>query len=164
MIRGYKQEKVLDTPSENHTIYRASKDGKQFLMHEYESINESDEYTFKIRKKISKCSHVVELVEEFEEDDMKYYIEEFIEMDLLKLAMSRNAHVLPLPQALEFTARILEVLEEMHSYKLVYRNLRPEKIRLKGTEPHFYDFQLSQFMKRKERMFEIVGVGSYLAP
>jgi serine/threonine protein kinase len=52
----------------------------------------------------------------------------------------------------------------MHSNKLIYRNLRPEKIRIKDNEPYFYDFSMSQFLKRKERLFEVVGCGSYLAP
>ena len=94
-------------------------------MHEYEGLNESDDYTFKLRKKISKCSHIIELVEEFQLNDCKYYIEEWVEMDMLKLAMSRDKHIIPLPQALEFIARITEVVEELHSHKLVYRNLRP---------------------------------------
>lgn len=52
----------------------------------------------------------------------------------------------------------------MHCNKLVYRNLRPEKIRIKDNQPYFYDFSLSQFLKRKERMFDIVGFAPYLAP
>lgn len=32
--KGYKQEKVLDT-SDNCTIYKASKNGKFYLMHEF---------------------------------------------------------------------------------------------------------------------------------
>lgn len=121
-------------------------------MHEFESLNESDDYTFKVRKKL-KCSHIVPLVDEFEENDYKYYISEFIETDLLRLALSRSAHVLQLSQAVEYLARIFEVLEEMHSHKLVYRNLLAEKIRIKDNEPYFYDFSMSQFTKRKERLF-----------
>lgn len=39
MIKGYKQVEVIDTPSENCTIYRVTKDGTQYLMHEFESVN-----------------------------------------------------------------------------------------------------------------------------
>lgn len=163
MIRGYKQEQVIDT-TDNCTYYKASKNGKLYLMQEFDEINESDEYTFKIRKKMVKCSHIVSLEEEFEEKDCKYYVSEYIETDLLKLAHSRNGHVLQLPIALEYFARIVEVLDEMHSNKLIYRNLRPEKIRIKDNEPYFYDFSMSQFLKRKERLFEVVGCGSFLAP
>jgi serine/threonine protein kinase len=130
MIRGYKKEQVIDT-TDNCTYYKATKNGKTYLMQEFDEINESDEYTFKIRKKLSKCSHIVTLEEEFEEKDCKYFISEFFETDLLKLAYSRNGHVLQLPQALEFFARIIEVIDEMHANKLIYRNLRPEKIRFK---------------------------------
>lgn len=130
MIRGYKKEQVIDT-TDNCTYYKATKNGKTYLMQEFDEINQSDEYTFKIRKKLSKCSHIVSLQEEFEEKDCKYFISEFIETDLLKLAYSRNGHVLQLPQALEFFARIIEVIDEMHANKLIYRNLRPEKIRFK---------------------------------
>lgn len=42
MIKDYKQEKVIDTPSENCSIIRVSKDGKRYLMHEFESMNDSD--------------------------------------------------------------------------------------------------------------------------
>lgn len=42
MIKGYKQQSVLDTPSENHSIIKVTKDGKTFLMHEFESVNDSD--------------------------------------------------------------------------------------------------------------------------
>lgn len=42
MVKGYKQEKVIDTPTENCTIYKVSKDNKTYLMHEFESINDSD--------------------------------------------------------------------------------------------------------------------------
>jgi hypothetical protein len=46
-------------------------------------------------------------------------------MDLLKLMVSRNGHVLQLPIALGYFARLIEVLEELHANKLVYRNVRP---------------------------------------
>jgi serine/threonine protein kinase len=52
----------------------------------------------------------------------------------------------------------------MHSNKLIYRNVRPEKIRIKENEPYFYDFSMSQFLKRRERLFEIVGCASFMAP
>jgi hypothetical protein len=35
---------------------------------------------------------------------------------------------------------------------------------IKEGEPYFKDFSLSQFMKRKERMFDVIGCASYLAP
>jgi serine/threonine-protein kinase len=113
---------------------------------------------------LANCSHIVGLEEEFEEKDSKYFVSEYIETDLLKLAYSRNGHVLQLDQALEFFARMVEVLEELHAHKLIYRNVRPEKIRIKENEPYFYDFSLSQFLKRKERLFDVVGCASYLAP
>jgi hypothetical protein len=62
MIRGYKQQVVLDTPSENCSVIKATKDGRTFLMHEFESINDSDEFSFRIRKKLSNCAHLVPLV------------------------------------------------------------------------------------------------------
>lgn len=102
-------------------------------MHEFEEVNESDEYSFKIRKKLSKCSHIIHLVEEFEEKDSKYYISEFTETDLLKLAHSRAGHVLQLQQALTYFSRLIEVIEELHCNKLIYRNIRPEKIRIKDN-------------------------------
>ena len=43
---------------------------------------------------------MVDIVEEFEEKDYKFFISEWIEMDLLKLIWSRNNHVLQLNQAL----------------------------------------------------------------
>lgn len=133
MIRGYKPQKVLDMPSENCTISQVSKDGKHYIMHEFEQINESDEYSFKIRKKLSKCSHIIQLVEEFEEKDTKYFISEYTETDLLKLAHSRAGHVLQLQQALTYFSKLIEVIEEIHSNKLIYRNIRPEKIRIKDN-------------------------------
>ena len=33
---------MLDAPSDNCTIYRVSKEGSQYLMHEFENINDSD--------------------------------------------------------------------------------------------------------------------------
>jgi len=38
MIRGYKKELVMDT-SDNCTYYRATKNGKTFLMQEFDEIN-----------------------------------------------------------------------------------------------------------------------------
>jgi serine/threonine protein kinase len=46
-------------------------------------------------------------------------------MDLLKLARDQKGKVLPLQQALDYVAQIIDVLDEMHSEKLVYRNVRP---------------------------------------
>jgi hypothetical protein len=63
MIKDYKQEKVLDTPSENCSIIRVSKNGKRYLLHEFESMNDSDEYTFRVRRKLAKCSHLVPIIE-----------------------------------------------------------------------------------------------------
>lgn len=99
IVRGYKQEHVIDT-TDNCTYYRATKNGKTYLMQQFDEINTSDEYTFKIRKKLANCSHIVGLEEEFEEKDSKYFISQYIETDLLKLAYSRNGHVLQLNQAL----------------------------------------------------------------
>lgn len=62
MVRGYKEEKLLDAPNDNCTIYKVSKDGRTYLMHEFEDINDSDEYSFRVRKKLSKCSHLVPLL------------------------------------------------------------------------------------------------------
>lgn len=132
MIKGYKQQEVLDTPSENCSVIKVVKDGKTFLMHQFEDINDSDQYTFRVRKKL-KCSHLVPLIDDFEDHGNKYFISEFIETDLLKLAHSRPGHVLQLQQALPLFARLVEVIEELHASKLVYRNLRPEKVRVKGT-------------------------------
>jgi hypothetical protein len=39
--KSYKQEKVLDTLP-NGTVYKVSKEGKHYLMHEFTDINESD--------------------------------------------------------------------------------------------------------------------------
>jgi serine/threonine protein kinase len=155
---------VLDAPSDNCTIYRVSKEGHPYLMHEFENINDSDEYTFRVRKKLVKCSHLVSLVEEFEENDNKYFVSEYIDSDLLKLAHSRPGHVLQLAQALPYVAELVETLEELHSSKLVLRNMRPEKVRVKNGRPYLYDFSLSQFLKRKEKLFEVVGCASFLAP
>jgi hypothetical protein len=33
MIKGYKQVQVLDTPTEQCTIYKVLKDGKHYIMH-----------------------------------------------------------------------------------------------------------------------------------
>jgi hypothetical protein len=41
MIRGYKKEQVIDT-TDNCTYYKASKNGKSYLMQEFDEINESD--------------------------------------------------------------------------------------------------------------------------
>jgi serine/threonine protein kinase len=107
MVKGYKEEQVLDTPTDNCTIYQVSKEGKTYLMHEFESINDSDEYSFKVRKKLFKCSHIVPIIDEFEENDNKYFVSEYIETDLLKLALSRPQQVLQLHQVLPFFAKIV---------------------------------------------------------
>jgi hypothetical protein len=38
MIRGYKQEQVIDT-NDNCTYYKATKNGKVYLMQEFDEIN-----------------------------------------------------------------------------------------------------------------------------
>ena len=48
-----------------------------------------------------------------------------MEQDLLKLAHLKPGHVLQIEHALPFFAKIIEVLEELHANKLVYRNVRP---------------------------------------
>ena len=65
------------------------------------------------------------------------------------VAHQNPGHVLQLHEALYHFARLIEVIEELHANKLIYRNIRPEKIRIKDKEPYLYDFSLSQFMKRK---------------
>ena len=52
----------------------------------------------------------------------------------------------------------------MHDNKLVYRNIRPQVIKLNEDKVFLYDFTLSQFCKRKERIFDVVGCQSFLAP
>ena len=42
MIKGYKQVEVIDNPSENCSIIKVTKDGKTFLMHEFDSVDDSD--------------------------------------------------------------------------------------------------------------------------
>ena len=106
MIRGYKQQKVLKQKTETHAIIKVTKDGKQYLMNAFDEVNDSDEYTFRVRKKL-KCSHLVPLIEEFEEEDTKYYISQYMEMDLLRLAHNNPGHVLQLHQALYHFARLI---------------------------------------------------------
>ncbi|CAM6001786.1 unnamed protein product [Sphagnum balticum] len=60
-----------------------------------------------------------------------------------------KGHVFQLQHALEYFAKLIDVLEELHINKLVYRNVRAEKIRIKVNEPYLYDFSMSQFTKRK---------------
>jgi serine/threonine protein kinase len=67
-----------------------------------------------VRKKLH-CSHVVQLLDEFEENNNKYYISEYIEMDLLKLAINHSSKHLQLKQVLDYIAQIIEILDEMHS-------------------------------------------------
>ena len=39
MIRGYKFQSVLDSPSENCSLIKATKEGKTYLIYEFEDIN-----------------------------------------------------------------------------------------------------------------------------
>ena len=71
----------------------------------------------------------------------------------MKIILTQPHHLMPLEKALHFYAKIIEIVDELHSSKLIYRNLRPEKIRVKGDELFLYDFSMSQFVKRRERMF-----------
>ena len=54
-----------------------------------------------------------------------------MDIDLLMLAHSNPGHVLQLHEGLYHFARLTEVIEELHANKLIYRNIRPEKIRVK---------------------------------
>lgn len=72
--------------------------------------------------------------------------------------------VFALPVALDYFSKLILALEEMHENKLVYRNVRPEVIKLKDDNVFLYDFTLSQFCRRKERIFDVVGCQPFLAP
>lgn len=110
MIREYRQIQALDIPSDNCTVYKVKKDNQLYLMHEFDSPNEFDEYSFKMRKKLSDCKHIGRLVEDFVEKDHKYYISEYMEGDLLKEILSHPGHLLELSTVLKYTAGLIEAI------------------------------------------------------
>jgi hypothetical protein len=48
-----------------------------------------------------------------------------METDLLRQAHSSPGHVLRLKDALYYFSRLIEIIDELHAYKLIYRNIRP---------------------------------------
>ncbi len=74
---------------------------------------------------------------------------DYAEKDLLQLQTCQPNRVFPLPVALDYFSKIILSLEEMHENKLIYRNIRPEVIKLREDNVYLFDFTLSQFSKRK---------------
>lgn len=91
-------------------------------------------------------------------------VTDYAEKDLLQFQTSQPNQVFPLPVALDLFAKIIMAIEELHENHLVYRNIRSDSIKIRDNNIYLYDFTLSQFSKRKERIFDVVGVSYYLAP
>ena len=70
-------------------------------------------------------SHMLCILEEFEDKGNKYFIIEYAEKDLLKEQFEQKKQVFDLGTALEIMTKIFEGLEDLHSQRFVYRNVRP---------------------------------------
>lgn len=106
MIKGYKQKDVVDTFGDNCIIYEATKNDKKYYMYEFEEYGDADRYNFKVISKIF-SSHILGVVEEFEENSTKFIITDWAETDLLKLQTSQPSSVCPLPVALDYFAKLI---------------------------------------------------------
>lgn len=62
MIRGYKQNTLVENFGECGFIYEAKKEDKRYFMYELEEYGEAEKYNFKVIKKLM-SSHILTVVE-----------------------------------------------------------------------------------------------------
>lgn len=82
-------------------------------MYEFESIREAEVYNFRVLNKIISSS-ILAVVEEFEENKKQYIVTDYAEMNLLQLQTSQSNQVFALPVALDYFAKVISGLEELH--------------------------------------------------
>ena len=116
------------------------------------------------RKILLQLDHpmIVKLVKTFKEPTRVCFLMEYVKgLDLFDVLRSMN--VLKEPESMFYSACLVLILEHIHSFKIIYRDLKPENVMVNyDGYPKLVDFGISRIVDG--RTYTVVGTPHYMAP
>jgi serine/threonine-protein kinase len=91
---------------------------------------------------------------------------EYVEQGSLRRLLGRVDATTPLPvaQAVEIAAGMLEGLSVIHDEGILHRDIKPENVLMKGAIPKIADLGISRMLDEDELAMSVAGTSPYIAP
>jgi serine/threonine protein kinase/tetratricopeptide (TPR) repeat protein len=87
--------------------------------------------------------HICALYDVGHQDDIRFFVMEFVAGDTLKAVLSKNGP-LPIGQVLGYSIEIADALAHAHRALLVHRDVKPSNIMITGTGAKLIDFGVAK--------------------
>ncbi len=128
---------------------------KQYLVY-----NRAHENELKAIEKLKASQHVLQVIDQFEENDRVYWIMKYVPTSLSSLMSSKNGKNrkgLLFAEALQYFSQIVTFIKDCHEEAFILRQLLPEKIRIDSNKIYFSDFSQMVLQKRKRKIFQRIN-------
>lgn len=114
---------------------------------------------------LRKMSHpnIVKLKEVIRENDILYFVFEFLEMNLYQLCKDRDK-LFPESKVRNMTYQMLQALAYMHKHGFFHRDIKPENMLVSGNTLKMADFGLAREIRSKPPYTDYVSTRWYRAP
>jgi len=114
---------------------------------------------------LRKMSHpnIVKLKEVIRENDILYFVFEFLEMNLYQLCKDREK-LFPESKVRNMTYQMLQSLAYMHKHGFFHRDIKPENMLVSGNTLKMADFGLAREIRSKPPYTDYVSTRWYRAP
>eukprot|EP00965_Chrysotila_dentata_P048690 1615654-Pleurochrysis_carterae.AAC.1 len=114
---------------------------------------------------LRKLSHpnIVKLKEVIRENDILYFVFEFLDMNLYQLCKDRDK-LFPESKVRNMTYQMLQALAYMHKHGFFHRDLKPENMLVSGNTMKIADFGLAREIRSKPPYTDYVSTRWYRAP
>jgi protein kinase len=114
---------------------------------------------------LRKMSHpnIVKLKEVIRENDILYFVFEFLEMNLYQLCKDREK-LFPESKVRNMTYQMLQALAYMHKHGFFHRDIKPENMLVSGNTLKMADFGLAREIRSKPPYTDYVSTRWYRAP
>ena len=119
----------------------------------------------KIMKLVRQSNFIITLFKTFKDRYQVHFLLEAAMGGDLFHYMSNLPHALPNNQAMFYAACVIEGLNHIHSFEIVYRDIKPENLIItKQGYLKIADFGLSKYLPGHAKTFTLCGTPEYLAP
>mmetsp|Transcript_10439 Transcript_10439/g.28818 ORF Transcript_10439/g.28818 Transcript_10439/m.28818 type:complete len:562 (+) Transcript_10439:42-1727(+) len=114
---------------------------------------------------LRKMSHpnIVKLKEVIRENDILYFVFEFLDMNLYQLCKDREKHF-PESKVRNMSYQMLQALAYMHKHGFFHRDIKPENMLVSGNTLKMADFGLAREIRSKPPYTDYVSTRWYRAP
>ena len=114
---------------------------------------------------LRKMSHpnIVKLKEVIRENDVLYFVFEFLDMNLYQLCKDREK-LFPESKVRNLTYQMLQAIAYMHKHGFFHRDIKPENMLVSGNTLKIADFGLAREIRSKPPYTDYVSTRWYRAP